>query len=122
MKRAFKGTIDITLISIATGYVPLARAAHATNFLNNLHAAVTNRLADTNLSSAQLRALRTAGNTLNRNSKTLGADLGLLGSAAATLDGRFSNDVTLAALQNDALSAYFAEAHALRAAITNALG
>jgi hypothetical protein len=114
MKLTLKGTICIALAAAGLAFAPTAGAAHATNFLAGLQSEVANRVAnpDTNASRAQLRALSNAARTLERNSKTLSADLGLLASAATQLDARFTNDGTLVMLEEDALADYSSAAHA----------
>jgi hypothetical protein len=91
-----------------------AVADHATNFLDALQSEVTNRLAnaDTNTSGAERRALANAARTLDRNTKTLSADLGVLAVAATQLNAYYTNDTTLESLETDALADYSAEARA----------
>jgi len=110
MKRVSKGFAIISIITTCTALAPVARAAHATNFLNALYSEVTNRVAS-GTNSADEKVLRRAATTLGRNTKTLAADVTALGSAGKTLDTRFENDATLFTLEETALSAYATEAH-----------
>jgi hypothetical protein len=114
MTTILKGTIYFTLTLALLAFAPQSRAAHATNFLDDLQSEVTNRLAtaETDLSRAELRALSNAARTLDRNTRTLSADLGALATAAAQLNTQFSEDETLAALEADAIADYSAEARA----------
>jgi hypothetical protein len=111
-------TVLLAIALVGIGLAPTARAAHATNFLDVLQMDVTDRLAnaDTN-TAAERRALTTAARTLNKNTKTLAADLGVLASAATTLHKGFSNDVVLTAEEELALSLYSNEAHAQLATV-----
>ena len=117
-----KKTLLLTIASVGMGLAPAARAAHATNFLDTLANELTTRLEDTNAAAADQRALNTASRTLNRNSSTLAADLGLLATAGTGLGNAFPDDATLAALENDALNNYRAEALAQLNAIDNRIG
>lgn len=114
MRTTLKGTIYFTLALVLLAFAPLSHAAHATNFLDELQSEVTNRIeaAEPNLSRAELRALSNAARTLERNTRTLAADLGVLATAATQLNTQFSDDETLAALEVNALADYSAEAHA----------
>jgi len=114
MRIGIKGTICITLTWAALALMPNAGAAHATNFLDALQSEVTNRLASagTNETRAEIRALSNAARTLNRNTKTLSADLGLLATTVVQLHGPFADDAELAQLETDAIAAYSSEAHA----------
>ncbi len=112
MKLTTKKTVLILITSIGLAMAPSAHTTHATNFLNALQTEVTNRIANTNLPAAQQRALASANKSLSRNTKTLGADLIALSTAANALNKQFTNDSTFATLENDALDAYSDEAHA----------
>jgi hypothetical protein len=114
MKLFWKTTILLTLISCGTTVIPLARAEHATTFLNALQTELTNRLANppTNSTPAQRKALATANKTLSRTSKTLAADLSLFASAATTLNRPFAGDDRFAALESQVIELYSAEARA----------
>jgi hypothetical protein len=112
MKLTTKTTVLTLITSIGLTLMPTARAAHATNFLNALQTEVTNRIANTNLPAAQQRALASANKSLSRDTKTLATDLIALSTAANALNKQFTNDSTLAALEDDALDAYSDEAHA----------
>jgi hypothetical protein len=92
--------------------MPTARAAHATNFLDQLQTEVMNRLANTNLSDADRRALTSADKSLSRNTKTLATDLTALSTAAKALEKQFPSNVTFAGLGGNAVDAYSDEAHA----------
>jgi hypothetical protein len=115
MKQGVTGSVIITTI-ICAGllFVPVSRAAHATNFLDALYTEITNRVAnvDTNATKRQRRALTAANAILKRNTKTFAADLSALAATATVLDTRFTNDTTLHDLENSALAAYSAEADA----------
>ena len=102
-------TIVLTIITFI-GLVPVARAAHATNFLNALDSEVTNRLAHAT-DSADGKVLQHAAKTLGHNTKTLSADVTALAGAAKVLDTRFEDDATLSLLEESALLAYSTEAH-----------
>jgi hypothetical protein len=93
---------------------PAAQAAHATNFLDALQTDVEARLAavDENTPANERRALTSASRTLNRNSRTLSADLGLLASSATALNVGFPGDATFEGEEEAALDAYAAEAQA----------
>jgi hypothetical protein len=108
-----KGMIYI-LAMVGLGCSPKLSAAHATNFLDALQNEVTNRLAsaDTNVSRPELRALSNAARTLDRDTKTLSGDLGVLAAAATQLNTQFPEDETLADLETDAIADYSAVAHA----------
>ena len=113
MKLGFKGIVIATLISSAICSMPLARAAHATNFLDALYQEVTNRVANPGTNTArQKAALKAASNTLGRNTRTLSADLSALATAATVLNTRFAGDATFSSLEETALAFYSAEAHA----------
>jgi hypothetical protein len=106
-------TVLLAIASVGIGLAPTAQAEHATNFLDALQMDVNDRLANAETNTAaERRALTTAAHTLDRKTKTLGADLGALASAATTLQKGFSNDVTLTAEEELALTQYSAEAHA----------
>ena len=114
MELRRKGTIYVyvALTTALWAFTTNIRADHATNFLNELHQNITNRLAtDTNLSRPEERALANAARTLERNSATLPADLKLLSTAASQLNAKFSEDETLTDLQSDAVSDYSEVAH-----------
>ena len=93
---------------------PKLSAAHATNFLDALQNEVTNRLASagTNDSRPERRALSNAARTLDRDTRTLSTDLGVLATVATQLNTQFAEDETLADLEIDAMADYSAEAHA----------
>jgi hypothetical protein len=112
MNKSIRETVLITIIFAASAFAPAANAAHAAAHLDPLHLAVSNRIANTNdaISNAQRQALRNADRTLKRNSKTLAADVNLLGSAARTLNRPFTNEFV--ELENDALELYAAEGQA----------
>jgi hypothetical protein len=106
-----RGIAIILTITTCTGLVPVARAAHATNFLNALYSEVTNRVANPGTNSAaQNAALRAANNILGRNTRTFSADLSALATAATVLNTRFAGDATLLSLEENALEAYANEA------------
>ena len=113
MKRGFKGSVLITVICTGLFCTPVARAAHATNFLDTLHSEITNRLAnlDTNATASERRALSSARAKLERSTKTFSADLSALAAAARVWEAQ-ANGAALDALGNDALVAYSAEAGA----------
>ncbi len=108
MKLTLKRTIFITLAWAGLGLSADVGAAHATNFLNAFQTEVTNRVANpgSEVSKAQRKALSSAARTLSRNTKTFAADLGILASASATLNAKFTNDAAFAGLQEDALEDY----------------
>lgn len=92
MKRGIKGTVCITLTSIALMVLPGARGAHAKHYLNDITFEVTNTLATvTNLTKAQKRALSSAAKALNRNTTTLAGDLGAFATAATALNSKSAN-------------------------------
>lgn len=106
--------IFITLVSTSLIVSSAAKAANATNFLEELRSEVTNRMAagESDGTAAQRRALSGAGRALSRTTRTLATDLGVLASAAAKLNAAFTNDETFSALQAEAVADYSAEAHA----------
>ncbi len=114
MKRMLKGTICITLAAAGLSVAPGAGAGHATNFLAGLQSEITNRVASPspNTPKAQLRALSNAARLLNRDTRTLSADLGVLAAAATQLGAKFTNDETLLALEAEAITDFSSEAHA----------
>jgi len=119
-----KGTafIAITLACISMTAIS-AHATHATNFLDDFQAAVTNRTATlTNATKAQHQALLSAERALNRNTRTLSADLGALATAATVLNPRFTNDATFTAAETNALASYSGEAHLELAVAQSFLG
>jgi len=81
MGISLRGTVFIILAVAGFSLAPAARAAHATNFLDALQSEVTNRVANPGTNAAQQRALSSAARSLNRNTKTLAADLGALAVA-----------------------------------------
>src|SRR5829696_1499015 len=101
MKRLCKGTILGALTVIAANLIATAGGAQVTTYLQPLDSAVTNRLANTNLSSSQRGTLRRADAVLTRDAVSKQKELGLLGSAARTLNGRFDDDFLV--LEWDAL-------------------
>ncbi len=114
MKHGFKGIVLITTICTGLLYAPVARADHATNFLDALHSAVTNRIAnlDTNATQRERHAWSSVLSALERNTKTLSADLIALASAANLWETRLTNDAALNVLGNNALASFSAEADA----------
>lgn len=107
-------TILLGLICIGATFGSELRAAHAATFLDPLYNEVTNRLetAGTTVTTAQRRALVNAARALNRNTKTLSADLGLLANVATTLNARFDDDPAFVALEENAVASYSAQADA----------
>lgn len=105
-------TIVLFVALLGFGMAPATQAQHATNFLDALQADVEARLAavDENTTVGERRALTSASRTLNRTSRTLSADLGLLSKAATALNTGFPDDAAFAAEEEAALSAYAAEA------------
>ncbi|HEY0548964.1 MAG TPA: hypothetical protein VGF13_05145 [Verrucomicrobiae bacterium] len=112
MKLTIRKTVLILITVIGLSIAPAVRAAHATNFINQLQTEVTNRLANTNLADADERALTSANKSLGRNTKTLSADLTALSAAARVLERQFPSNATFEALGSDAVDAYSDEAHA----------
>ena len=110
-------------IIIGTGTVQTIYADHATNFLDSLQANVSERLAnsDTN-SGAEKRALASADKILNRNSRTLNADLGLLAQASTALSRSFADDLSFSTDEEVAVTAYSAEAQARLNAVGDITG
>jgi hypothetical protein len=105
----------IALLAIASaglGLASAARGAHATNFLDLLQADITNRQEDTNNTPAQNRALAAASKALDKNTKTLGTDLGAFARAATILDGAFTDDAVFTLDEEQVLLAYSTEAQA----------
>jgi hypothetical protein len=106
---------NIVLLAIASagiGLAPSARADHATNFLDTLQADLATRQDDTNNTPAQNHALSAASKALNRNTKTLSADLSAFASAANTLNAAFTDDALLTLEEEQVLLAYSTEAQA----------
>ena len=105
-------TIVLFVALLGFGMAPATQAQHATNFLDALQADVEARLAavDENTTVGERRALTSASRTLNRTSRTLSADLGLLANAATALNTGFPDDAAFSAEEEAALSAYSAEA------------
>jgi hypothetical protein len=106
-----RGIAIVLTITICAGLVPVARAAHATNFLDALYSEVTNRVAHPGTNAAAHKAEQRAANILGHNTKTFSADLSALARAATALDKYFADDATLNSLEEDALAAYSNEAH-----------
>lgn len=104
-------TITLAITCIALGLTPLTRAAHYTNYLDALQAAVSARLDNTD-DASQRKTLTAANKTLNRNTKTLGQDLSVLSSAVNTLDKSFSDDSGITDLEAGALDGFIGEAEA----------
>lgn len=102
-------TVLITIAVAALSMTWTMRAAHVAEFLDPLHAAVSNRIANTELelTSKQVKALQAADRTLKRESKTLAADAGLLSTAARTLNARFTDDGEFIPLENQAIVSYW---------------
>jgi hypothetical protein len=111
MKQLCKGTILGALAVIMASLIGSAHGEQVTTYLRPLDSAVTNRLANTNLSNSQRGTLRRADTILTRDAVSKQKELGLLGSAARTLNGRFDDDFLV--LEWDALAAYSSGAHAL---------
>ncbi|HEY0552389.1 MAG TPA: hypothetical protein VGF13_22505, partial [Verrucomicrobiae bacterium] len=105
-------------------FTPVARGAHAADYLDALATDVSTRIdtADPNLTPTQERALSNASKSLARSSKTLGSDLGLLATAATSLDAAFPEDTTFATLENNALNNYLADAQVQLNAIGDRIG
>jgi len=105
-------TILLSIACIGLGMAPTARAAHGTNFLDALQTGVSDLLANLpdDATAAQRRALNSASKTLDRNSRSLGTDLGLLANAATALNSQFSDNLAIAALENQAVVNYSTEA------------
>lgn len=120
MKLLCKRTIFGALTVIAANLLTTVYGAQVTTYLTPLDIAVTNRLANTNLSRSQRTTLRRADTILTRDAVSKQKELGLLGAAARTLNGRFDDDFLV--LEWDALAAYSADAHALWSNITNVVG
>jgi hypothetical protein len=107
-----KKAILLTIAVVGMGLAPTADAAHATEFLDPLHMEITTRLENLpdETEPAVRRALQKANAALNRNTRTLSADLGALSQAGNALASALADDGTLNGLQNDALNAYSSEA------------
>lgn len=115
----------IVLLAIATagiGFTPAVRAAHATNFLDLLAEDIATRQEDTNNTPAQNRALAAAARALDKNTRTLSADLGAFANAATTLNAAFPDDALLAVQEEAVLLAYSTEAQTQLAAVTDLTG
>lgn len=117
-------TIALITALAGIGLAPATRAAHATEFLDALETAVDNRLAavDENTPPEERRALTAAANVLDRNSKTLAADLNLLAQAATSLDAAFSADAEFSTAEEGALLSFSTEAQAQFDAVLAQLG
>ena len=102
----------LAIASAGIGLAPSARADHATNFLDALQADLATRQEDTNNTPAQNHALAAASKVLNRNTKTLSADLSAFASAANTLNAAFTDDALLMLEEEQVLLAYSTEAQA----------
>src|SRR5436189_1537351 len=87
------------------------RSAHSTTFLDALQTEVADRLAGTDLTAAQQRALTSANRTLNRTTRSLSSDLGLLNSSVATLNRTFSDDAALATAESASFNQFLGEAN-----------
>ena len=120
MKLSRKGTILAALAAIILSLHPVVEAAQVTTYLRPLDNAVTNRLANTNLASAQRKALQRADATLRRDAISKQKELGLLGTAARTLNAKFDDDFL--GLEWDALAEYSSDAHDLLTKIRTTIG
>jgi hypothetical protein len=120
MKQLCKGTILGALAVIVANLIASAHGGQVTTYLQPLDSAVTNRLANTNLSNSRRQTLRRADTILTRDAVSKQKELGLLGSAARTLNGRFDDDFLV--LEWDALAAYSFDAHALLTEIQSTMG
>ncbi len=119
-----KKPILLTIALVGLGLAPTARAAHAADFLDPLQTEISTRLDNLpdDTEASVRRALNKANATLNRNSKTLNADLGLLAQAGTALASGLPDDGTLNGLQNDALNAYSGEAQNQLNAVVERIG
>lgn len=122
MKLGLKGTIVAALACVALTNVQTTNAAHVTNFLDTLHIEVSNHLAGVELSKADEKALNAANKALLKNTKTLGADVAALASAARTLEKAFPSNETFIAASEQAFDAYANEAQAQLADVEARLG
>jgi hypothetical protein len=107
-----KKTVLLALVCAGTMLTSAVQAAHYTNFLDTLETEVATRIENiTEETTAQeRRALNAASKILSRNTRSLGADLGVLASASTALDSAFAEDETLNTLENDAVNNYAAAA------------
>ena len=103
----------IAIMGLAAWVQPLS-AEHATAFLEPLQTEVSERIAELTDEStaAERKALTAAEKILNRNSSSVAGDLGLLGKVSMALDRAYAEDEELAALQDDVLLDFLAEAQA----------
>jgi len=106
-----RGIAIVLAIITFIGLIPVAHAAHATNFLDALDSEVTNRVANPGTNGTAQKTLRAANHILGRNTRTLSADLSALAKAATVLNKHLADDATLLSLEEDALAAYSNEAH-----------
>jgi len=120
MKPLCKKTILGALLITAFSLHGTAEASQVTTYLRPLDNAVTNRLANTNLSQGARKALQRADTILTRDAGNKQKELGLLGSAARTLNAKFDDDFLVQ--EWDALAAYSADAHGLWTTVTNVVG
>jgi hypothetical protein len=109
----------LTIACIGLALAPAVHAGHATNFLDQLEAAVDARLEalPDDASAEERRALTQGAAALDRNTRTLWADLLALAKAAVALNGTFGGDIEIFGAQLGALAKYSAEANAQREAV-----
>ena len=107
-----KKAVLLTVAVVGMGLAPAASAAHATEFLDPLQTEIATRLENLpdDTEADVRRALQKANASLNKNTRTLSADLGALSQAGTALASALADDATLNGLQNDALNAYSSEA------------
>jgi len=120
MKLLHTRTVLVVFTSLAALMAFPVQAEHVTTYLEPLHAAVTNRLAETNLTAGQTRALRAASKALSGHPDKPQAELGLLANAARTLNARFTNDFLFE--ENEALGSYSYDLNNLLDDIASVIG
>jgi hypothetical protein len=119
-----KKAVLLTIAVVGLGMAPTAQAAHAAEYLDPLQTEIATRLENLpdDTEADVRRALTKANASLNRNSRTLSADLGLLSQAGTALSTALAEDGTLNGLQNDALNNYAGEAQAQLNAVWDKVG
>jgi len=124
MKSTFLNYGILLALACNLAGIQTTRAAHAATYLDAFGADISGRLEnpDPDLTTQQQRALTSASRTLNRQSTTLGSDLGLLSRAADSLTAGFPEDTTFATLENDALNNYLVDAQSQYNAVLDRIG
>jgi hypothetical protein len=98
MKPGIKGVILFTVASFTLLLAQSVQATQARPFLKSLNGKIEEKLGDTNLTTAQRKALTTAQKALRRESKTVSTDLSAFVKAWTPLKKQFGSDTEITRL------------------------